>query len=119
MSRFLSEPITVKDSAVVSGHGVVVGRSAMQGWRDTMEVRARASRGFFSRYRYMGLVLTLVLVGCCLRSQDKDIVQMPIDSSAKDACCVGVFDGHGGKAISAAVCVRQPLMYELPRETEH
>jgi energy-converting hydrogenase Eha subunit B len=47
MSRFLSEPITIKDSAVVSGHGVVVGRSAMQGWRDTMEVRARlpSSRG--------------------------------------------------------------------------
>jgi serine/threonine protein phosphatase PrpC len=37
--------------------------------------------------------------------QDKDIVQMPIDPSAPNVCCVGVFDGHGGETISTAVCV--------------
>lgn len=30
---------------------------------------------------------------------------MPIDARAADSCCVGVFDGHGGDAISTAVYV--------------
>lgn len=40
MSRFLSEPITEKSSSASTGHGLIVGTSAMQGWRDTMEVRS-------------------------------------------------------------------------------
>lgn len=38
---------------------------------------------------------------------------MPIDPSAPDVCCVGVFDGHGGEAISTAVCVSPALRFAL------
>ncbi|TMW57231.1 hypothetical protein Poli38472_003156 [Pythium oligandrum] len=37
MSRFLADPITEKESSTHSGAGLVIGKSAMQGWRDTME----------------------------------------------------------------------------------
>ena len=39
MSRFLSDPITKKESENFSGNGLTIGKSSMQGWRDTMEVR--------------------------------------------------------------------------------
>lgn len=32
-----------------------------------------------------------------------DVVQLPMHPSVPDTCCVGVFDGHGGSAISTAV----------------
>ncbi|KAI9993766.1 hypothetical protein PInf_016286 [Phytophthora infestans] len=37
MSRFLAEPITTKTSESVSAPGMSIGKSSMQGWRDTME----------------------------------------------------------------------------------
>ncbi|KAL3668543.1 hypothetical protein V7S43_006626 [Phytophthora oleae] len=37
MSRFLAEPITNKTSESFSAPGMVIGKSSMQGWRDTME----------------------------------------------------------------------------------
>ncbi|TYZ66460.1 hypothetical protein PybrP1_009993 [[Pythium] brassicae (nom. inval.)] len=37
MSRFLAEPKTEKESAAFSSGNLTIGRSSMQGWRDTME----------------------------------------------------------------------------------
>ncbi|KAJ0394138.1 hypothetical protein P43SY_000058 [Pythium insidiosum] len=37
MSRFLAEPITKKESESFLAHDLAIGKSAMQGWRDTME----------------------------------------------------------------------------------
>lgn len=37
MSRFLAEPITTKTSETLSAPGMAIGKSSMQGWRDTME----------------------------------------------------------------------------------
>lgn len=41
MSRFLAEPITEKESASYTAGNLSIGRSTMQGWRDSMEVRLR------------------------------------------------------------------------------
>ncbi|RLN84883.1 hypothetical protein BBJ28_00015271 [Nothophytophthora sp. Chile5] len=46
MSRFLAEPLTEKTSATFSAPGMAIGKAAMQGWRDTMEVRALSLLGF-------------------------------------------------------------------------
>lgn len=37
MSRFLADPITDKDSASYATKGMSIGKTSMQGWRDTME----------------------------------------------------------------------------------
>ncbi|TDH74442.1 hypothetical protein CCR75_006352 [Bremia lactucae] len=37
MSRFLAEPITIKTSESISAPGMSIGKSCMQGWRDSME----------------------------------------------------------------------------------
>lgn len=45
MSRFLAEPKTEKESAAFATGNLSIGRSSMQGWRDTMEVRPAALWG--------------------------------------------------------------------------
>ncbi|DAZ94989.1 TPA: hypothetical protein N0F65_000621 [Lagenidium giganteum] len=70
MSHFLAEPVVKKDSHDVSFLNMHIGKSSMQGWRESME--------------------------------DVDIIATPIDASMPDACCVAVFDGHGGATISSA-----------------
>lgn len=42
MSRFLAEPITEKESASYTAGNLSIGRSTMQGWRESMEVRLPA-----------------------------------------------------------------------------
>lgn len=37
MSRFLQEPVTAKDSNAYGTQGLSIGKSSMQGWRETME----------------------------------------------------------------------------------